>query len=60
MDEYQARIRAEEHARTLAQDVEMVKSAAKEFQVSVEEAISKLKVPEEYREEIMELLSHSK
>lgn len=60
MDEYQARIHAEERARVVAGYTDIVKNAASEFHVSETDAIARLKIPCEYRVEIMELLAKNK
>lgn len=60
MEKYLAGIRAEEHAKHVAEITEIVKNAATQFKVNEEEAISKLKIPEEYREEVIGILLQSK
>ena len=44
----------------VAECADIVKNAVKEFHVNVEEAISILKIPVEYRAEVLERLSLSK
>lgn len=60
MERYLTEIRAETHAKRVAEFAEVIKNAGQEFNVNVEEAISRLKIPVEFREEIMNLLSQNK
>lgn len=60
MEKYRAQIRAENHAKIIAEYADIVKNAAVKLRVREEDAINWLGIPEEYRKGITEILSHSR
>lgn len=59
MEKYLTGIRAEAHAKRVAEFADIVKNVAIKLRVREDDAINWLEIPEEYRKEITELLSHS-
>lgn len=60
MEKYLAGIRAEAHAKNMAEFADIVKNVAIKLRVREEDAINWLGIPEEYSKEITEILSHSR